>query len=148
MCRKFTGALIPHTFTVTRGQVEPPFESHPSYKLYKSSETGQRGFCGNCGSSMTFHYAKKPEEAEVHFGTLDEEVLIGRKVEGSEWMDEYGTHCEREGGFGEEWLKNDPYHIYAENSVPGVTELKGRKYLGYYTDGKPYTGRLSDHKRQ
>jgi len=51
-------------------------------------------------------------------GTLDEEVLCGKK----------GEDGKREGGLGTELCKADS-HIWMENAIPGVTDkLEGRKY--------------------
>jgi len=53
MCRRWHGApcgsyakvIDPASFKFTAGQDQ--------YKIYASSEKGRRGFCGNCGSSLT-----------------------------------------------------------------------------------------------
>jgi adenylate cyclase len=75
-CQQFSGsayfafaAFAASAFRFTRG--EP--------KLYRSTSIGERGFCPNCGSSLTFRYLESwggdtkadPSQYWVGVGTLD-----------------------------------------------------------------------------
>ncbi len=66
-CRKHTGAAFAtfvgfpaESFTWTKGQ--------PA--LYQSSELAQRGFCSECGSTISFHRPHK-DEISILAGSLD-----------------------------------------------------------------------------
>src|ERR1700753_2861549 len=102
MCRKFTGSILPQNFNVPTQNISPPLASNPSFKLYKSSSFGKRGFCSICGSSITFSYDKKPDHTEIYIGVLDEEVLCGKRDEANAWEDAHGRHIPRIGGLGKE----------------------------------------------
>ena len=39
--------------------------------IYKSSNVGERGFCGRCGSPLIMRYTSLPESIWVYVGTLD-----------------------------------------------------------------------------
>jgi hypothetical protein len=40
-------------------------------KLYRSSDFGQRGFCADCGTPLSWVYVRKPERISVSVGSLD-----------------------------------------------------------------------------
>jgi hypothetical protein len=40
-------------------------------KNYRSSEFGQRGFCADCGTPLTYTYVRRPEQISVSVGSLD-----------------------------------------------------------------------------
>lgn len=68
-CRKASGApyitwmvVRPEHFILSQGSV----------KTYKSSEKGNRGFCGNCGTTLTFHFDHLADEIDVAAATLDD----------------------------------------------------------------------------
>ncbi len=68
MCQKAYGngftAFIgfpAESFRITRG--EPT--------IYRSSNVGERGFCGRCGSPVIMRYASLPESVWVYVGTMD-----------------------------------------------------------------------------
>jgi len=42
------------------------------FKEFRSSPPCLRGFCSNCGSSLTWRNVDKEEEIDVFLGTLDE----------------------------------------------------------------------------
>ena len=40
-------------------------------KLFESSPGVRRGFCGECGSTLTYESADIPDEIHIHIGALD-----------------------------------------------------------------------------
>lgn len=50
-----------------------------TYAEYESSPSVFRGFCNRCGSTLVWRSDKDPEEVGFTTGTLDEEVLIGKR---------------------------------------------------------------------
>ncbi len=69
MCRRAAGApfvsfgVVPSDqFSWTRGKP----------KLYRSSATGRRHFCGECGAQLTVESTDRPGSIEFTLGTLDE----------------------------------------------------------------------------
>lgn len=147
MCRKFTGALLPQCLDFPKEDVEPAFESHATYKTYKSSSWANRGFCSTCGSSLTFNDEREPGIVEIHPGILDEDVLCGKKDEANSWTDAHGEHVPRIGGYGKA-ICDPQRHLWLENAVPGVSDnLKGKQYLRNSGAGEPFSGKLSDLKK-
>jgi hypothetical protein len=136
MCRKFTGALAPQSITGLTSSISPPLASHSTYKTYRSSSFAYRSFCGTCGSSLAFNYDDQPETTEIYLGSLDEEVLCGKKVADAEG----GALSKREGSdLGHELCKSRA-HIWVDNMIKGVTDnLEGT----WYVKGRemPYTGK-------
>lgn len=75
---------------------------------------------------MAFNYNDRPEMTEVYLGSLDEEVLCGKK--GAEFDD--GTISKREGEDTGYDLCQAQGHIWIDNSIKGVTDkLKGNLYV-------------------
>ncbi len=72
------------TFRVTRGEAV----------IYKSSNVGERGFCGRCGSPILMRYLSLPDKIWVYVGTLD------RVAETQRYMDS---------------------HVCAESEIPWLT---------------------------
>jgi hypothetical protein len=64
-------------------------------------------------------------------GTIDEEYLLGRKVDGSEQQTELGVKFTREGGFYKELTTPNMGHLFWNNVIPGITdhETGGPKFL-------------------
>jgi hypothetical protein len=67
-CRRATGAPVtayagfkPEQVTFTQG----------TFRRYASSPGVSRGFCGDCGSPLTFESERWPGEIHIHLGTLD-----------------------------------------------------------------------------
>ncbi|MCJ1345123.1 hypothetical protein MMC31_003328, partial [Peltigera leucophlebia] len=52
----------------------------PPFKEYSSSATCYRGFCSNCGGSLTWRTDDRPDEVEIFTGSVDEECLIGART--------------------------------------------------------------------
>jgi hypothetical protein len=46
-------------------------------RTYRSSAHGQRGFCADCGSQITFYSSKEPAVVDVAVGTLDTPERFG-----------------------------------------------------------------------
>ena len=125
MCRKFTGALIPQGVSIPTSYISPPLPSNETYKSYKSSTLASRSFCSNCGSSLTFNYNDSPEITELYLGSLDEDVLCGKKV--GEAEDRKLT--KRDGSTLGYDLCKAPNHNWMDNVIKGVTDdLKGGLY--------------------
>ena len=68
-CRRAAGAPFvawgtvgESSFTVTEG----------SLSIVRSSEPVERGFCGACGTSLTYRNAQRPLEIDFTLATLDE----------------------------------------------------------------------------
>lgn len=146
MCRKFTGSLLPQTYGVPTANISPRLTDNAAFKVYKSSATGSRGFCRDCGSSLVFVEIGNTAETELHLGALDEEVLCGAKDEANAWTDESGRHVPRVGGLGKELCYTER-HIFLENAIPGITDdLPGKQYLTDERGGEAFAGRLASSK--
>ncbi len=79
MCQKAYGngftafiGFAAATFRITRG--EPV--------IYKSSNVGERGFCGRCGSPVVMRYSSLPDTIWVYVGTLDRAAETERYMTG------------------------------------------------------------------
>lgn len=72
MCRKFHGAAY-----ATYGSVAVEDFSwvcgEGVLKIFTSSEKAERGFCGNCGSSIFYRLRKPDADYEIALGVLDDE---------------------------------------------------------------------------
>jgi len=144
MCRKFTGSLLPQNIGIPSKNVSPPFASNATYKLYKSSDFGSRGFCSECGSSLTFVERENPENTELCLGSLDEEILCGKRDEDNSWEDEHGKHVPRKGGIGRELCYTER-HIFLDDAIPGITDdLPGKKWLTHSGEGEAIEGKVAD----
>ncbi|TKA44523.1 hypothetical protein B0A49_13437 [Cryomyces minteri] len=115
--------------------MDPPLKSHSAYKQYRSSPVATRGFCGDCGSALTFSWDSQPEQFEIWLGSLDEKWVIGDKVAGSEKETAHGTVFERRGGIIKE-LYGNAHNIFFENAIVGMTDkLPGKRFLTRSQDG-------------
>ncbi len=45
-------------------------------RLYRSSDTAERGFCAACGSQLTFRYQEGSDEIDISAGSLDDPDAI------------------------------------------------------------------------
>jgi hypothetical protein len=75
-CRKHTGAPVSAfagyeraNVRFTRGQLAP----------YASSKGVSRGFCQNCGSTLTYEGDRWPTEVHFHVGAFDDPEKVGPK---------------------------------------------------------------------
>lgn len=73
MCRKAAGAPWMAFVVVTRDQVE--FTGEPR-ALYRSSAIASRGFCGRCGTALTWEGDKHPDMVDIAIATLDEPARV------------------------------------------------------------------------
>jgi hypothetical protein len=134
-CRKFTGSLVPQSFQVETENIQPVLTSFQTYRTYDSGPDSFRGFCTNCGSSLTHN----DEEGftEIWLGCVDVEFLSGRQ-RGEAIQTEFGSMSERFGGLGKE-LCTAHDHLWMRNAVAGLTDRSdGLKFWGNRTDGKPF----------
>jgi hypothetical protein len=67
-CRRATGAHAMGLYTVTRATVE--FTAGKQTE-YRSSSDVPRGFCGRCGTSLTYWHARWPENLSFTISSLD-----------------------------------------------------------------------------
>ncbi|MBP0492576.1 GFA family protein [Pararoseomonas indoligenes] len=72
-CRRVAGAPLvawfsvrARDFHVVRGRIRP----------YASSSRAERGFCGDCGTPLTFRAHDLPEEIDVATATLDDPAAV------------------------------------------------------------------------
>ncbi|KAF2222538.1 hypothetical protein BDZ85DRAFT_129198 [Elsinoe ampelina] len=132
LCRKFTGAVIPRLLSCHISWSNLPLFHHSAeYKTYTTTVvpgvTGHRGFCSTCGSSLSFHgkAVGEMEWFEIFLGTVDEDVLAGKKV--GETEGRFGKRAVREGGWGDVLLDTSMSgHIWVENATQGY-DLVGPK---------------------
>ncbi len=69
MCRKSSGAGFTTFVGFDKADVELSGEAPVSYR---SSKNAERGFCGTCGSPITFVYLSEPEAIWFSAGSLDD----------------------------------------------------------------------------
>lgn len=137
MCRKWTASLLTQFMVISPKQIVPSLSSFPTYKEYSSSLRRFRGFCGNCGSPLIWRSEDKTDTLDLYLGTIDEQWLVGEKVEGSEKRTKHGVTVERVGSLGKELCTPSEFQFYCENAIPGITDLVpgGRKFLVENDDG-------------
>ena len=123
MCRKWTSSLVAHFLVVQSTQFYPPLGSSPDFKEYSSSPGGLRGFCGKCGTSLTWRQDQgesggSPYTIEVFLGTIDHQWLAEERNVAKILATPSGSQC---------WL---------ENAIEGITDtLKGgKRYLQARSD--------------
>ena len=63
-----------------------------------------------------------PDMLVLFMGTIDEEHLIGKKVDGSEEETELGIKFKREGGLSKDLCSMKMGHLFWNNVVAGVTD--------------------------
>lgn len=134
-CRKFTGSLVPQSFQVPTADIHPALTSFSMYRTYDSGPDSFRGFCVNCGSSLTHN-----DEAgltEIWLGCVDVDFLAGRK-EGMVYPTKVGAMVKRSGGLGKE-LCTAKAHFWLDNAVIGLTDqMVGPKFWANRADGLPF----------
>ena len=73
-----------------------------------------------------------PELIVLFLGSVDEEYLMGKKVQGSEKETEMGVEFDRQGGFRKELTNMQSGHLFWNNRISDVTDqesLNGPKFL-------------------
>jgi hypothetical protein len=107
MCRKFHGAAFATYGTVLEKDLTFTVESD-SLKIYRSSDIAERGFCGNCGSSLFYKFLDARGTCDIALGTLDDEPNI--PVEAHIY---YANKPKWSGDFDDELPKFDAEHNLA-----------------------------------
>ncbi|SMC82083.1 GFA family protein [Rhizobium sp. RU36D] len=72
-CRRATSSPLTTFVTVARSDAEI---SGDSYRLYASSPGVSRGFCGTCGSPMSYVSDQRPDEIDFYVASLDDASSI------------------------------------------------------------------------
>lgn len=109
--------------------------SAPTYKEYKSGPKSYRTFCNQCGSGLTWKSGEMlPGKTILMTGTLDEEVLIGKIIKGSERKTERGIEYDREKAWGDELLKPKMSLFWSE-TIAGITDQDFGQEKWLYNDG-------------
>lgn len=72
-CRRATSSPLTTFVTVARADAEI---SGDSYRLYASSPGVSRGFCGHCGSPMSYASDERPDEIDFYVASLDDASSI------------------------------------------------------------------------
>ena len=70
MCRKVHGAAYATWAAVQRNKFQWS-EGEAGVKVYRSSETIERYFCGNCGSQLMCIFKPEPDLVYLTMGTVD-----------------------------------------------------------------------------
>jgi len=79
MCRKFHGAAF-STFGVAKKEDFQWLSGEHLLKIYTAPNGTQRGFCANCGSSLTFAASNDPgTHIEFTLGSLDTHLELDTK---------------------------------------------------------------------
>lgn len=73
MCRKAAGAPYIAFLTVPRARFR--LTAGP-YRLYRSSDKAQRGFCPNCGTTLTWESTRRQDALDVSIATLDDPAAV------------------------------------------------------------------------
>jgi hypothetical protein len=68
-CRRAAGAHVVAWFTVAAASLVFT-QGQPT--IYRSSAPVQRGFCGRCGTQLTYRNERWPDHVDVTIGSLDE----------------------------------------------------------------------------
>lgn len=69
MCRKSTGAPVSAWMDFKAGQLH--WESRERLAEYASSDGFRRGFCSQCGSTLTYRSVNHPEYVSLAISSLD-----------------------------------------------------------------------------
>ncbi|WP_416796808.1 GFA family protein [Ciceribacter azotifigens] len=72
-CRRATSSPVTTFFTVRRSDAEIGGES---LRFYASSPGVRRGFCGNCGSPMSYQADERPDEMDFYVASLDDGLRV------------------------------------------------------------------------
>ncbi|NVP57130.1 GFA family protein [Mycoplana rhizolycopersici] len=72
-CRRATSSPVTSFFCVARADAS--FEGE-ALRHYASSPGVRRGFCGNCGSPMSYETAERPAEIDLYVASLDDATSV------------------------------------------------------------------------
>jgi hypothetical protein len=67
-CRRATSSPITTFFVVRRSDVAFTGET---FRHYPSSPGVSRGFCGRCGSPMSYETERRPDQIDLYMASLD-----------------------------------------------------------------------------
>lgn len=139
-CRKAGGSLVAPWLVVPicdlawsqPNTASIPFDFHSNFppapfREFQSSPSARRGFCSDCGSTLSFHDQKSLEEIEIATGTMDEKWFIGDRTErvGSEELAREGRWAEvikEEGDLGKAIAAPKRGSFWYRNTIAGVTD--------------------------
>lgn len=78
MCRKWCGG----PFEAADCAGAPEFAKDEGLTWYRSSDWGERGFCGRCGTNLFWRLADKPDVVAVSVEALDaaDGLTLGRHI--------------------------------------------------------------------
>jgi hypothetical protein len=122
-CRKTSGGLWVHGFTLPTSYFSPPLQSNPAFKSYQVSSETYWSWCADCGSRLCVNEGTIGNggggETYLYIGSLDESVLCGEK----------GEDGKRTGGEIGKILGKPLYHGWLDNAILGVTDtMEGKKH--------------------
>lgn len=139
MCRKWTGCLFSTDLVVEKTQISPDWDTFESFAQYESSPGTKRAFCSKCGSSLAWFNHDMPKDVIIFVGTIDEQFLMGKVLEGTVKETEHGKHFERGTGYAKKLTDaSTAGNLYWQNAIPGVTDhLAGPKFLQHFIDKAP-----------
>lgn len=58
----------------------------------------------------------------LFMGTIDEEYLVGKKIDGSEQETELGVKFKMDGGLSKDLTTMKMGHLFWNNAIPGITD--------------------------
>lgn len=102
-------------------------------KIYRASPHGERSFCSECGSWITWgptNPAERGDGIEFAVGTVDQIYLIGDGVEKVHTAADGTQQTIPEKGYGFALASGSGTHFWTENEIAGVTDsilARGRK---------------------
>lgn len=67
-CRRFTGSVVTNWLGIKDTDLH---FTHGQPKTYTTEQGVKRGFCADCGSSITYQANHFPNYIQIHLGTLD-----------------------------------------------------------------------------
>jgi hypothetical protein len=103
--------------------------SDATLKIYKASPDGERAFCSECGSWVTWR-APAQDGVEFAIGSVDQIYLIGEGTEKRHATSSGHEQVIPKHGFGFALANLAGTHFWTENEISGVTDgmlVRGRK---------------------
>ncbi|EGU83549.1 hypothetical protein FOXB_05959 [Fusarium oxysporum f. sp. conglutinans Fo5176] len=123
MCRKWTSSLIAQFLVISPKQISPALGTFASFKEYMSSPGRFRGFCGDCGTSLTWRSADYTPIFDLYLGTLDEKYLVGDGVVAKTLATPNGTQY---------WMQNS---IHVKGKGLNRSASRSSNEISYLVDG-------------
>lgn len=99
-CRRATSSPVTSFLTVSRDSTELAGES---LRFFASSPGVRRGFCGTCGSPMSFETERRPDDIDLYVASLDAGLFVEIREhwhwdERVDWLHIYDDLPKSEGG--------------------------------------------------